>query len=246
MNRTPPMKEIRELRQFCPALELAIPTTLTHNLCKARQTHWNLKSVGNTLQWNIVWWNVENSQPPATSIAVILLVSSPQGGFFISFLPLLLWSLLWWIGHLYSATNGSAMSTRQASFAHNYGVELSNAGINRFSDGFFPSTSCLWNSFPSSVFPASFNLRSFKRQVYYHLRDQMAWFFFFITLLRYFIIFFSFHCLSFPFPKGFRLEKGHIVPVLFPFIKKKKKLTDDCSVAKTAASLQDVDTFIKI
>ena len=57
----------------------------------------------------------------------------------------------------------------QPSFAHNYCVELSNARINRFSDGFFPSTSRLWNSLPSSVFPASF-----KRQVYHHLRDQMA------------------------------------------------------------------------
>ena len=62
-------------------------------------------------------------------------------------------------------------STRQATFAHNYCVELSNARINRFSDGFFPSTSHLWNSLPSAVFPASFNLPSFKRQVYHHLRD---------------------------------------------------------------------------
>ena len=65
-------------------------------------------------------------------------------------------------------------STRQATFAHNYCVELSNARINRFSDGFFPSTSHLWNSLPSAVFPASFNLPSFKRQVYHHLRDQIA------------------------------------------------------------------------
>ena len=65
-------------------------------------------------------------------------------------------------------------STRQATFAHNYCVELSNARINRFSNGFFPSTSHLWNSLPSAVFLASFNLPSFKRQVYHHLRDQMA------------------------------------------------------------------------
>ena len=70
-------------------------------------------------------------------------------------------------------------STRQATFAHNYCVELSNARINRFSDGFFPSTTRLWNSLPSSAFPASFNLPSFKRQVYHHLRDQMAWFFYY-------------------------------------------------------------------
>ena len=59
-------------------------------------------------------------------------------------------------------------STRQATFAHNYCVELSNARINRFSGGFFLSTSHLWNSLPSA-FQASF-----KRQVYHHLRDQMA------------------------------------------------------------------------
>ena len=48
--------------------------------------------------------------------------------------------------------------------------------------------------------------------------------FFFITFFRYFIkLFYSFHYISFPFLKGCRLEKGHIVPVLFPFIKKKKK-----------------------
>ena len=70
-------------------------------------------------------------------------------------------------------------STWQASFAHNYCVELSNARINRFSDGFFPSTSRLWNSLPSSVFPASFNLPSFNRQVFHHHREQMAWFFFY-------------------------------------------------------------------
>ena len=65
-------------------------------------------------------------------------------------------------------------STQQASFTHNYCVELSNARINLFIGGFFPSTSRLWNSLPSSVFLASFNLPSFKRQVYHYLRDQMA------------------------------------------------------------------------
>ena len=42
------------------------------------------------------------------------------------------------------------------------------------------------------------------------------WHDFFITLFRYFIfLLYSFHCLSFPFPKGCRLEKGHIAPVLY-------------------------------
>ena len=113
-------------------------------------------------------------------------------------------------------------STRQATFAHNYCVELSNARINRFSDGFFPSTSHLWNSLPSAVFPASFNLPSFKRQVYHHLRGQMAWFFslLFLDILQ---LFYSLHYTSFPFLKGCRLEKGHIVPVLCSHSYKKKK-----------------------
>ena len=68
-------------------------------------------------------------------------------------------------------------STLQATFVHNYCMEFSNVRINRFSDGFFPSTSCLWNSLPSSVFLDSFDLPSFKRQVYYHPSVQMAWFF---------------------------------------------------------------------
>ena len=46
--------------------------------------------------------------------------------------------------------------------------------VNRFSDGFFPSTSRLWNSLLSFVFPASFNLSPFKRQVYHRLKDQTA------------------------------------------------------------------------
>ena len=40
-------------------------------------------------------------------------------------------------------------------------------------------------------------------------------FFIIITLFRNFMhVFYSFHCLSFSFLKGCRLEKGHIVPVL--------------------------------
>ena len=89
-------------------------------------------------------------------------------------------------------------STRQATFAHNYCMGLSNARINRFSDGLFPSTSCLWNYLPSSAFLASFDLPSCKRQVYHHLIDQMA--FFFITLFRCFMkLFYSIHYISFPF-----------------------------------------------
>ena len=68
-------------------------------------------------------------------------------------------------------------STRQATFAHNCCVEISNARINRFSDGFFPFNFPPLELSPSSVFLASFNLSSFKRQVYHHLRGLMAWLF---------------------------------------------------------------------
>ena len=55
---------------------------------------------------------------------------------------------------------------------------------------------------------------------------------YFITLFRYFInLFYSFHCLSFPFPKRCRLEKGHIVPVLCSHsLKKKEKLYESYDV----------------
>ena len=49
-------------------------------------------------------------------------------------------------------------------------------------------------------------------------------FFFFFIHFRYFVnLFYSFHCLSFPFPKGCRLEKGHTLPILCSHSYKKKK-----------------------
>ena len=70
-------------------------------------------------------------------------------------------------------------STPQATFAHNYCVELSNARINRFSDSFFSSTSRLWNALPSSVFLASFNFPSFKGRSITTL--WTSWYFFYYT-----------------------------------------------------------------
>ena len=96
--------------------------------------------------------------------------------------------------------------------------------INRFSDDFFPSTSCLWNSLPSAVFPASFNLPSFKRQVYHHLRDRMAWFFFFLLLfldiLQNFILYIT---VLFLFSRDADSRKGTLCPFCVPIHKKKKK-----------------------
>ena len=99
-------------------------------------------------------------------------------------------------------------STRQATFAHNYCVELSNARINRFSDGFFlllPTfgtlSLSLYFRLPSTFLPS-------KGRSITILGTR--WHDFFITLFRYFINLFY----SFPFLEGYRLEKGHVVPVL--------------------------------
>ena len=47
------------------------------------------------------------------------------------------------------------------------------------------------------------------------MRENSRWHDLFYHLFRYSInLFYTFHCLSFPFLKGCRLEKGHIVPVL--------------------------------
>ena len=56
-------------------------------------------------------------------------------------------------------------------------------------------------------------------------------------------LFYSFHCLSFPILKGCRLEKGHIVPVLFPFIKEKKKKKDDKVHSTEAEPLRSDNTI---
>ena len=62
-------------------------------------------------------------------------------------------------------------TTRQAVDSHRYSVELCNTRIERYSNCFFPSTSRLWNNLPADVFPDSYNLSSFKRQVYHHLKS---------------------------------------------------------------------------
>ena len=61
-------------------------------------------------------------------------------------------------------------NTRLASFSHEYCVEVGNTRIDRYDSCFFPYTGNLWNTLPSSVFPSSYNLSSFKCRVYRHLR----------------------------------------------------------------------------
>ena len=61
-------------------------------------------------------------------------------------------------------------STRQAASSHNYCVKLSNERISRHSESFIPFISRVWNSLPQSVFPDSYNVTLFKRQVCQYLR----------------------------------------------------------------------------
>ena len=120
-------------------------------------------------------------------------------------------------------------STHQESFAHNYCVEFSNARINQFNDGFFPYASRLWNSHLFFVFLASFNLPYFKRQVYHHLRNQMARFFFFFFFLINFFLHIPY--ITIPFFRYFLRDtyslKGAIYLFCVPIHKKKKKMITD-------------------
>ena len=63
-------------------------------------------------------------------------------------------------------------NTRQASVSHTYCVRLEQARIDRYDQSFIPFTSRVWNSLPQSVFPDSFNISSFKRQVCRHFRNH--------------------------------------------------------------------------
>src|SRR5678815_3773772 len=53
-------------------------------------------------------------------------------------------------------------STRGAVSAHEFCVDIGNSRLVCCGVSFFPSTTVLWNSLPSSVFPAEFNLPHFK------------------------------------------------------------------------------------
>src|SRR5678815_2187937 len=61
--------------------------------------------------------------------------------------------------------------TRGAVSAHEFCVDVGNSRLVRCGASFFPATSVLWKSLPSSVFPAEFNLPHFKACVCAHLRN---------------------------------------------------------------------------
>ena len=115
---------------------------------------------------------------------------------------------------------------------NNYCAELSNARINRFSDGFFPSTSHLWNSlyllffqFPSIFLPL-------KRKSITTTGTRWHNFFFYIYILLFsFIVILSFfffvtcHYLPLPFLRGADVKKGTMCLFCVPIHRKEKKIT---------------------
>ena len=62
-------------------------------------------------------------------------------------------------------------NTRGALFSHENCVNIGDSRITRCGTSFFPATSVLWNSLPSFIFPAIFNLPLFKSRVCAHLRE---------------------------------------------------------------------------
>ena len=55
-----------------------------------------------------------------------------------------------------------------------FSVHLSNARINQYSQSFFTFSGKLWNSLPAFVFPISYDLNSFKREVPRHLFHSLG------------------------------------------------------------------------
>ncbi|MPC29407.1 hypothetical protein E2C01_022637 [Portunus trituberculatus] len=59
--------------------------------------------------------------------------------------------------------------TKLSSSFHPYSAQPSNTRVNQYSQSFIPFPDKLWISLPASVFPSSYDLTSFKREVSGHL-----------------------------------------------------------------------------
>merc|ERR1712035_290670 len=62
--------------------------------------------------------------------------------------------------------------TRLSTLSHPNAVQTPNARVNQYLHSFIPSSGKLWNSLPLSVFPPSYDLNSFKREVSRHLSNS--------------------------------------------------------------------------
>src|ERR1044072_3127835 len=58
-----------------------------------------------------------------------------------------------------------ARATRLSTQSHPFSVQLSAPRLNRYAQSYIYSTGKVWNTLPSSVFPTSFDLHTFKRRV---------------------------------------------------------------------------------
>ncbi|KAL7630273.1 UNVERIFIED_CONTAM: hypothetical protein RMT77_019583 [Armadillidium vulgare] len=62
-----------------------------------------------------------------------------------------------------------ARATRLFTQSHPFSVQLSDPRLNRYAQSYIYSTGKVWNTLPSSVFPTSFDLHTFKRRVSGHV-----------------------------------------------------------------------------
>ncbi|KAL7630554.1 UNVERIFIED_CONTAM: hypothetical protein RMT77_019254 [Armadillidium vulgare] len=66
-----------------------------------------------------------------------------------------------------STEKGSCDSTFTQS--HPFSVQLSDPRLNRYALSYMYSTGKVWNTLPSSIFPTSYDLHTFKRRVSGHV-----------------------------------------------------------------------------
>ncbi|XP_065667569.1 uncharacterized protein LOC136087880 [Hydra vulgaris] len=68
--------------------------------------------------------------------------------------------------------------TRYSTKSHTFSVAVPKCSKNSYSSSFFPRTSVIWNSLPSSCFPDSYNFQFFKSFVNRYLALQTSSFLF--------------------------------------------------------------------
>src|ERR1700755_230901 len=62
-----------------------------------------------------------------------------------------------------------ARATRLSTQSHPFSVQLSDPRLNCYAHSYMYSSSKVWSTLPSSVFPSSFDLHTFKRRVSDHV-----------------------------------------------------------------------------